>query len=57
MIPKQDIFGVDVTDLWMDVVDAFTHSQHTRIPLYRHSIDNLIGVEDKPKASKSKKAK
>lgn len=44
MIPKQDIFGVDVTDLWMDVVDAFTHSQHTRIPLYRHSIDNLIGV-------------
>ena len=44
MIPKQDIFGVDVTELWMDVVDAFTHSQHTRIPLYRHSIDNLIGV-------------
>lgn len=44
MIPKQDIFAVDVTEPWIDVVDAFTHSQHTRIPLYRHSVDNLIGV-------------
>lgn len=44
MIPKQDIFGVDVTEPWIDVVDAFTHSQHTRIPLFQHNIDNLIGV-------------
>ena len=44
MIPKQDISGVDLTQSWIDVVEAFTHSQHTRIPLFQHSIDNLIGV-------------
>jgi Mg2+/Co2+ transporter CorB len=45
MIPKQDIYGVDVEQSFEDILKALQKSPYTRIPLYRGSIDeDLIGI-------------
>jgi hypothetical protein len=44
MIPKNEIVGIDITEPWVDIVDQLMTIVHTRIPLYRHHIDDLIGV-------------
>lgn len=45
MIPKQDIYGVDVDQPLEDILKALQKSPYTRIPLYRGSIDEeLIGI-------------
>lgn len=44
MIPKNEIVGIDITESWVDIVDQLMTIVHTRIPLYKHHIDDLIGV-------------
>lgn len=45
MIPKQDIYGVDVDQPLEEILKALQKSPYTRIPLYRGSIDEeLIGI-------------
>jgi len=44
MIPKHEIHGIDITEPWVDIVDSFMHAQCTRIPLYKKTIDHLVGV-------------
>ncbi|MDY6943472.1 MAG: HlyC/CorC family transporter [Pseudomonadota bacterium] len=44
MIPRNEIVGIDLNEDWKDVLDAIINSQHTRVPIYEDSIDNLIGV-------------
>ena len=44
MIPRSEIVGIDITESWVDVLEQLITIQHTRIPLYRHHIDDLIGV-------------
>jgi Mg2+/Co2+ transporter CorB len=45
MIPKQDIYAVDVTQPIEDILKAIEKSPYTRIPLYRGSLDeDLVGV-------------
>lgn len=44
MIPKADIIGLDIEQPWYDLLERLETSQHTRLPLYRNSIDNLIGM-------------
>ncbi len=43
MIPKNEIIGIDLDDDWPDIVDQLIHTQHTRVPIYRETIDNIIG--------------
>jgi Mg2+/Co2+ transporter CorB len=44
MIPRNRIDGVDIDAEWPEVVDRLTSSNHTRMPAYRGSLDNVIGV-------------
>jgi Mg2+/Co2+ transporter CorB len=43
MIPRTDIVGIDLDDDWNDILDQLINSQYTRLPVYRQSIDNIIG--------------
>jgi len=44
MIPKADIVGIDLEQSWHDILDQLETAQHTRLPLYRDSIDQLVGI-------------
>lgn len=44
MIPKSDIIGVDIEEPWPKILEQLETMQHTRIPLYRRSIDQLEGM-------------
>ncbi|MPQ76174.1 HlyC/CorC family transporter [Hydrogenovibrio sp. JE_KL2] len=45
MIPKQDIYGIDVNESIEEITKRIVKSPYTRIPVYRDNIDEeLIGV-------------
>ena len=44
MIPRSEISGIDIEDEMDDIIDLLVHSQHTRLPLYRGDIDDVLGV-------------
>ncbi|MGB6977134.1 MAG: HlyC/CorC family transporter [Gammaproteobacteria bacterium] len=44
MIPRQDVIGIDINDAWENILQQLTVIQHTRLPLYRESIDNVLGI-------------
>ncbi len=44
MIPKSEIIGVDLDEPWPKLLEQLETIQHTRVPLYRSSIDNLVGI-------------
>ncbi|WP_371195519.1 HlyC/CorC family transporter [Glaciecola sp. SC05] len=43
MVPRSDIFALDINDDWKSLQKKLTHSQHTRVLLYRDSIDDAVG--------------
>ena len=44
MVPRSDIQGIDLNDEWDEVLRQIQTSQHTRLPLYRDSLDNILGI-------------
>lgn len=44
MVPKAEIIGIDLEQPWEDLLYQFEIAQHTRLPIYRTSIDNLLGM-------------
>jgi len=44
MIPRSEIFGIDLEDDWADIVQQISASQHTRLPVYKGGIDNVLGI-------------
>jgi len=44
MIPRNEVQGIDLEDDWADIKEQLTHSQHTRLPVYRGDIDNIEGI-------------
>ena len=44
MIPRNDITGIDLNDDWSDVVQQITNSHRTRVPVFKDSIDNTMGI-------------
>jgi Mg2+/Co2+ transporter CorB len=44
MVPRNEITGIDLNDNWNDIIHQITHSQRTRVPVFRDSIDNIVGV-------------
>ena len=44
MVPRNEIAGIDIEDDWGTISRTLTDSQHTRLPLYRESVDNVIGI-------------
>lgn len=43
MIPRSEIVGIDINDDWKDIQKKLMHSQHTRVLLYRDTIDDAVG--------------
>ena len=44
MIPRSEIYGIDLTDEWVDIVEQLTSSGFSRVPCYSGNIDNIEGV-------------
>lgn len=44
MIPKSDIVGIDLDQPWLQLLEQLETAQHTRLPVYHGSIDNLVGM-------------
>ena len=44
MVPRTEIFGIDIDDDLDDIIEQIRSSQHTRIPVFKTDIDKIIGV-------------
>ncbi len=44
MVPRNELAGIDLDDDWGDIVKQLSNSQHTRLPVYRGDINNIIGI-------------
>jgi Mg2+/Co2+ transporter CorB len=44
MVPRNEIVGIDITDDWDRITAQLISSQHTRLPIYEETIDNIIGI-------------
>ena len=44
MVARGDVFGVDLEDDLQDILDQLSTTQYTRIPIYRNSLDNPLGI-------------
>ncbi|KGJ90296.1 HlyC/CorC family transporter [Thalassotalea sp. ND16A] len=43
MIPRSEIQGIDINDDWKVIQKQLTQANHTRVILYRDSIDDVVG--------------
>lgn len=43
MVPRNEIVGIDISDDWKVIQKQLTHSQHTRVLVYRDTIDDAVG--------------
>lgn len=44
MVPRNDVIGIDLDHDWDDILQLLTQTQHTRLPIYRGSIDQVQGM-------------
>ncbi|HNP34945.1 MAG TPA: HlyC/CorC family transporter [Woeseiaceae bacterium] len=44
MVPHNEVVGIDLSDPPEKIAQIITESQHTRLPVYRDSIDNVLGI-------------
>ena len=43
MVPRNDIYGIDINDDWKTITRQLTNSPHTKVLLYRDKIDDAVG--------------
>jgi Mg2+/Co2+ transporter CorB len=43
MVPRNEIVAIDINDEWKDIQKQLTYAQHTRVLLYRDTIDDAVG--------------
>ena len=44
MVPRGDIVGIDVEDPIEDTLELLANSEHTRLPVFRENINDIIGI-------------
>jgi Mg2+/Co2+ transporter CorB len=44
MIPRNSCVGLDLNAPWLKIVETLTSTTHTELPVYRHDMDNLVGI-------------
>jgi len=44
MVPRQDIVGIDLEADWDEVIQTLTQSLHTRLPVWRGDLDQVVGL-------------
>ena len=53
MVPHNEITGLDLNDEWETVLKTLRNTPYTRLPVFRDSIDNVIGMLDLRRLIKS----
>ena len=43
MVPRNEINGIDLNDDWSVTLELLTHSQHTRLTVFRDDINQVVG--------------
>jgi Mg2+/Co2+ transporter CorB len=44
MVPRNEVTAIDLDEPINEIIEQISHCQHTRLPVYQSSIDNIIGV-------------
>jgi Mg2+/Co2+ transporter CorB len=44
MVPRGEIIGIDLDDDWADILSQLSQTVYTRLPVFRESIDNVVGM-------------
>ncbi len=44
MVPRSDVVAIDFGQEWVDVREQLMTCRHTRVPCYRGSLDNVLGI-------------
>lgn len=44
MVPRKAVYAIDIEEPLEDYVDELLSSRHSKIPIYKEDIDNIIGV-------------
>lgn len=44
MVPRVDMVAVDRDTPWSEVVDRVRSSEHSRLPVFHETIDNIVGI-------------
>lgn len=44
MIPRKEVVGIDLNDSIEEIMEQIQNLQHTRIPVYREDINNIVGI-------------
>lgn len=52
MVPKAEIVGIEINQDPTGIVASIQSSQHTRLPVFRESIDNVVGILHLRRASR-----
>ena len=43
MVPRADVIAVDIDTALPDIIDVITNEGHSRLPIYRETLDDAIG--------------
>ncbi|NOX27807.1 MAG: HlyC/CorC family transporter [Gammaproteobacteria bacterium] len=43
MVPRNEIVGININDDWQEIVTDLKHAEHTRMPVYRDSLEDIVG--------------
>ena len=44
MVPRNEVYGIDLDDSDEDILRSLQTSAHTRLPVWREDINNIVGV-------------
>lgn len=44
MIPRQEVVGINLDDNLEDIIDILRATHHTRLPVYKGEINNIVGI-------------
>jgi len=44
MVPRNEIVGIDIEDDINDIIALVSNSQHTLLPVYKETINNVVGI-------------
>lgn len=44
MVPRTEIYGIDLNAEWPVILDRLLNCPHENVPLFRHSVDHVVGM-------------
>lgn len=44
LVPRHELVGIDIEDDLDEILQQISSAQHTRLPVYKNNIDNIVGV-------------